>query len=669
MISNSPDAWAAATTSAAAPGRWRHEVVLVLAVFLASALWATWFWNDWTAKGGRPEFYQAYFEPAVMVACGKGFAASTPVPKALDDFLSRRRDSFECQELPSDLKVGRDHLYQEAWIYLQYSVGWFWRVAGISWSGMGPVFGLFFGVVIALAYSIFRLGMSRPLAILGAIGMATSMPHLLNLPHLRDYSKAPFTLALVLIIGWLVTSPVRRSTVLLLSAAYGAVVGFGYGFRTDLLVNLPVLVVVLFVFLDGGPAKHLLLKSGATAVFVATFLVVSWPITTAVYEKGGCQWHVALLGLQSPFEERLHLTPAPYNFGDVYADGYVIRGVQGYARRTEPDGPIPQYCSHEYDVQSGRLLLATLTSFPGDFLTRAYASVLQIVELPFRAANPDVRQWAWGAVAVTVAWLLCSAVSLRLGLFLVFIVAYFGAYPAIQFQERHYFHLEFIGWWAMGFVVHQVSALLRAWWRGYPDRPIDIGRMIRRTATVALLAAVVCLGLVGATRWAQIRQARQLFSAYVDAPKTPLDLPFGPLSGVAQPDWPQFIEVALDEAHCGSRPAVTFQYDRANPDGDFTRTITIARRSPVSGTTRIFLPVFERYSGIAISDASPGCFVGAWRLSDLSAFPLLLGVTLSPDWEKRPLYQRLAQWESDAEPLALHARLVDNWGQAPTDLP
>lgn len=647
----------------AAPG-WRIDLVLAAAVLIVSGLWATQFWNTWTAQGGKPEFYQIYFEPAVMVACGKGFVISDHQPKALEDFLWRRRDSLDCVDLPADLKLGRNALYQEAWTYLQYTVGWSWRVLGISWSRMGPLFGLFFGTVTTLAYAIFRLGMGRLLAILCTFGLATSSLHLVNLPHLRDYSKAPFTLGLVLILGLTVTRSVRRSTVLILAAAYGAVLGFGYGFRTDLLIDLPVLVIALFVFLDGGLTRNLMLKAAATAVFLATFVVVSWPVTSAVYKKGGCQWHVALLGLQSPFEDQLRINPAPYDFGYAYADGFVIRGVQGFARRTQPpDAPTPQYCSHEYDVQSGRYLTAIVTAFPGDFVARAYASVLQIVELPFLEIRPPARDWAaplfavrevllkprhsWGALLAGAALLLTSASSVRLGFFLLFFLAYFGGYPAIQFQERHYFPLEFMGWWALGFVMHQAITTAIAVKNGRHGRLPPVRPFAYRVAAIAVPGVIVCAGLLGAARWYQTRQARHLFGAYIAAPKVPLENPAGPLSGVSPGDWPQFVEVDLDEAVCGARPAVTFGYDPGFPDGDFTRTMTVGRHARLAGPTRIFLPVFERFAGLRFSDARPGCVLGAYRFTDLTAFPLLLGATLPPDWKSRPLYQRLLRWERD----------------------
>ena len=43
--------------------------------------------SDFRAGGGAPSFYQQYFEPAVMAACGRGFVSAREVPPPLDDFL------------------------------------------------------------------------------------------------------------------------------------------------------------------------------------------------------------------------------------------------------------------------------------------------------------------------------------------------------------------------------------------------------------------------------------------------------------------------------------------------------------------------------------------------------------------------------------------------------
>src|ERR1051325_11674491 len=61
-----------------------------------------------------------------------------------------------------------------------------------------------------------------------------------------------------------------------------------------------------------------------------------------------------------------------------------------------------------------------------------------------------------GLFIVLAAVFLIAAYSLRLGLFVIGFLLYFGGYPAVQFGNRHFFHLEFITWWALGFLLHQL---------------------------------------------------------------------------------------------------------------------------------------------------------------------------------------------------------------------
>ena len=636
------------------------DLLIALLLLIASGVWASVFWKDWTAFRGSGVFYQTYFEPAVMVACGKGFVIADVQPKPLEDFLFQRRDALTCEEIPADTQLGTRHLYQGAWRYLLVSVGLAWRVLGISWSGMGPLFGAIFGVVIALAYGIFRLGMGRVLAVAGTVCLAASSMHLLNLPHLRDYAKAPFTLALVLLLGVLVTRPVRRGVILGLSAACGLVLGIGYGFRSDFLVNLPVPIVAIFAFLDGGLFRNLRLKSVAAALFLATFFVVSWPVTSTVYTSGGCQWHVSLLGLQAPFDSDLGIAPAPYDFGYAYSDSYIDRAVNGYYWRSNPTAPGLIFCSHEYDVQSGQYLRALVTAFPADLIARSYASILQVVELPLQNSLPPlngwfaglyaVRYWVisqlydWGLWLAVMAVLVTAASSVRLGAFVLFFLGYFGGYPAIQFQERHYFHLEFMGWWAAGFVVQQAILAARGAFRRCPERRVLI-RGVGQAVALGAIAAIFLGGGLFTARWYQSRQVSTLLRAYISAPKTSVESIGGPLSGIAPTAWPQLLAVELDQNACGERPSVTFRYDKTDASQDFTRTVTIMRGSKAPGSTRVFVPVFDRYAGLEVSDARPGCVTGVYRLTDLQPFPILLGATLPPDWESLPLYQRLAKWE------------------------
>jgi hypothetical protein len=595
-----------------------------------------------------------------MIACGHGFADIQGArPAALDDFLNQRRDAMACSDLPADVRPGREQVVRP-WRYLMYFVGISWRILGVSWRGMGPAFGFLFGASIALAYRLCRLAMSRLPALGVALGLSVSTLHLLNLPHLRDFAKEPFALALFLILGLLVTRPPTYRWIAGLAGAYGVVLGIAYGFRTDFLINIPLFLLVLALFIEGGPHRHLRVKLAGVAAFFAAFLIVGWPILSSVYSGGGCQWHVALLGLTASFDEPLHVAPAPYDFGQLYSDGYIAEEVDSYARRAALPSVGFAFCSHDYDTASGKYLTAIAGAFPADIVTRAYASILRIVELPRASAGRPLADWhaslydaretlldrnaGWSMDVVGAALLLALGANARLGLFLLFVVLFVGGYPAIQFQPRHYFHLEFIPWFALGFVV---NAIVIGLWSLRHDARRHLGAALRGGLRAVLLGTASAAALIGAlvvTRAYQERRTAALMNSYLGEAHVAVDLSdIGAVQHVTD-GGSQLLSLELNLSACAASQTVSFRYLPGR--FDLARTVVVRRPPGMTGTARVLAPAFAGLAGIDLAPPSRECVTRVSRLADVRPFPLLLNATLLPGWERRGLHQRLADWES-----------------------
>ena len=93
-----------------------------------------------------------------------------------------------------------------------------------------------------------------------------------------------------------------------------------------------------------------------------------------------------------------------------------------------------------------------------------------------------------------------------------------------MFDVRHYFHLEVLTWWAIGFVGWQAR---RLWPAG--DRQSALytgagGRPLRWKRAVATLGAIGLLFLASllTLRWQQQRSTERLFNQYVAAPREPI---------------------------------------------------------------------------------------------------------------------------------------------------
>ena len=141
-----------------------QEAAIVVLLFASTSVWGTIYWNRSFGAGRQPQFYQSYFEPAVMFACGRGFLLAHPTIPAVEDFIEQKTDRLSCDDIPRTAGLSDYGLYQKTWLYLMLTVGLTWKVLGVSWSGMGPLFGVLFGATILAAYGIFRRGMSRIIA-------------------------------------------------------------------------------------------------------------------------------------------------------------------------------------------------------------------------------------------------------------------------------------------------------------------------------------------------------------------------------------------------------------------------------------------------------------------------------------------------------------------------
>ncbi len=647
------------------------EAAIVASILIWAGNWGTWYWNQSLALGRHPFFYQLYYEPAVMVACGKGFVVAQPQVPAMTKFLTEQTAEFDCKDIPADAKLGTDGLYQGSARYIMTTVGWTWRIVGVSWRRLGPVAGVLFGMTIAAAYGIFRLGMGRVIAMVLAWVLSLSTLHLANLPNIRDYSKAPFALILIFLLGLLVTHRPSWKRVVGISVAYGVVMGIGYGFRTDLLINIPAFLLTVFLFLDANVRKRLAFGAVAAAVCMTTFYVSAWPIISAVNRTWGCQWHTAILGLGDDNTHDLQLEATPYDWLDGYTDEFAFATATSYAARLEPGVKHIEYCGPDYDRVTSAFMLDIARHAPADFIVRAYASSLQMVQLPLRWRKPPIPHMATdfyrmrmamtahaqdaGIVLVAVAVFLVAAANIRLGIFLIGFLLYFGGYPAVQFGNRHFFHLEFITWWAFGFLLQQVVTAIVARARKQPHPAFAPGAV--RRASLVLGGSVVALwAVLAVARLYQQSALEPLMEQYTNAQ---LDQVFSDDTAAkvfrvppaaakrTDPETADLLEVDLNEWQCPADSKLKFVYDSSHQG--FARDL-IVKTGAARVPTRMFIPVYATFQGVSIGDAPPGCLAGVYRVQHPERFTLMPKLLLRPGWEDQPLYQSLHGWGIEPPP-------------------
>jgi len=660
----------------------------------------------YTSKGNvPPQFYQGEFAPAVMLTCGRGYINpdASQTPQQLSDFLTLKLDTFSCDYLPVNLPTSPLNKFQEVEQYLMGTVAFFWRLFGISWKALTPLFGIFCGTTAAISYGIFRLGMGRALAIVGTLALIISPIHLLNILRLRDYCKAPFILALVLIMGYMVKQPLKRTTLLGLSAACGTIVGFGVGFRMDLLICIPAFIGAVLIFLPRRSNAKTRIQ--IVAVFVACFFMTGLPIISSL-SGGGNTFHVILIGFGSSFDDKLGVASFLYKWANAGNDDFIYSTLSSYSYRINHN-PVPfTMATREYEQVGLQYFLEIVKNFPADMLTRVYAAALKILAMPFDINqaissklikdmhNPIIKNIILEIyngyhvilspfIRVTyliaaIALLMLSVRSLRIATFSLLFLIYFAGYPALQFHNRHYFHLEFISLWALGFVLQQAFQLInrnsltrhqfwtiiyqpRRWWNS----------SVQRLIVFALAACFFLTSPLYTLRWYQYHHLGSFLKSYSTAEMEQLNLARTSLDentvliqalNFAQIDSSEpkkmkteYLVAEFDKSRCNALElSATFRYktEVISPLADFSASVSIglaASSDNLNTANRVFFPVYYsealKFKGIEISPSRADCVTALYRVKDITKFPLLLTLTLPPNWEQLTRYQTLKTWE------------------------
>jgi hypothetical protein len=157
---------------------------------------------------------------------------------------------------------------------------------------------------------------------------------------------------------------------------------------------------------------------------------------------------------------------------------------------------------------------------------------------------------------------------------------------------------------------------------------------------------------------------RHFLKAYADAAREPVPLQSARVGGRtllrAATLWEhrdhgrkvntEYIVASLSPATCPAiRLPVTFRYDAADEWHDYSLDLVLqsGRDDP---PTDIFFPAYHiagssRFAGVEVPRDFEPCVRQVARVSDVRRVPILLNLTLTPDWDRKPLYQRLARWE------------------------
>lgn len=618
-------------------------------------------------------FYQNEFAPAVMFACGNEFANPASINNSLKAFLDNKTNTFDCRNFPQTHPTPLNY-FQSLERYMILIAGILWKILGVNWDYLIPLFLILYSISLLATYSIFRLGMNQFLSFFFSLFVATSFLQMYFVTHLRDYSVAPFLLVVVWILGKLVIAPPNRKNLLLFSILSGICLGLGLGFRIDLLVMLPFFLITMlfFVKVDKNTFQN---KLAAIVLLLIAFFSAGFPVLYALHQHGGGDLaHIIILGLADSFTPNLGLgQPETYSVIPAYRDLIPFTAVNSFSQRIYGiEGLIPT-ATKNYSYYSTLFLLHYLTTFPADFLVRIYASILQVPVIFIHGLWQHIFNYALLRNIIAILPFAVTAIiacfQLRKALFLIFALLYLGTYPVLQFDPRHYFYLEFVGLWFIGFLCQQCIFLIQ----NKSNKVLfeELKAKIRARWKVILLTLTMSFTILGISmvslRSYQENNLNKLFNNYLEARtetinpilnednknytiKLPLknkDLQSSYLDTL-------YLKITSKTKCPLSQISFKLHYLEKPPIlGNTEETLTL----PSEHSTIYFLPIYNFHNGagrdildeaflpsywidsLEYSSTDAQCIKDITYVKDIKNIPLLLTLKLQPGWEKTKLYQ------------------------------
>jgi hypothetical protein len=665
--------------------------VVALVCGIASSVYLFAFTGPMSPSHG-PE--PTWFSPAIMVATGHGLTAPVPASApGLPEFLLQQTLTFDATTLPPDVKTWDLDSFSSTHRYLLYSVGWVWRLFGVSWQTIKIVPLLSHILSAVLLYGLFRL-LSRPLtSSLACTFVMLSPPVMAMLPSVRDFCKMPFFLGILLILGVLASRPLGYRQCLAAAVALGMLCGIGLGFRQDFLACIPPAILGV-ALISHGPDLSWRRRLACAALVPVAFLVSGYPVLRAVLaENGAVSSHSLAQGLSTEAMARLGVGGGSYALLPTTSDTLVHAVITNHAQRNGFQEPIEQYLSPAYGEAGRAYFRQVARTFPYDLALRAFAAVWASFKTlpmaPIELEGSPLTDNAWYRVLVPVygfpAWLLGWAGPLaallvvaglggirpQSALALLLLGLYFTGYTSVLFQFRHAFHLAFIAPW---FVIACAVGARKIW-----ATPSSFSA--RKGAAFVLGMLVVILSAMTLLRLHQHHQVRGLMEQYRQSARTELGVEKSETVGgeLLAP------RLSIEQAAAGNRNlmespstllAVEFKagripsefrmlYDAKAGGSDFSETVTLPEHLADSGGPLTYcFPVYlaasyvnpegatpdgvnlnltvarARFKGIEVPDSCGDCVEGISEFSHPEALPFFLYAWLSPDEADMRLHHR-----------------------------
>ncbi|NLV43100.1 MAG: tetratricopeptide repeat protein [Candidatus Hydrogenedentes bacterium] len=625
--------------------------------------------EGWT--GPAASLSNDLFVPAIMLNGGRGFTNVEPseLPE-LRAFLDFRAQAFDPELIRDSLEIRPLHPFQEYHRYLIYSVAGVWRIFGVNWDAVKVLILFYFFLAAIAVYGICRLAMNPVFSLAAATAFIFAPAVLWTLPILRDFVKAPFILALILVLGTAIKYRLTTRRYLALAAVAGLLLGVGIGFRRDMVVFLPAAIFFICVCRLQPGSLSFWRRPAAAAMIAILFVASGWPVHKALFRDGYVAAHDTIMGFASYSDHELGVIhPASYEKHYLLNDLYCTMKAHDCARRgvTFAEDVYRKRCNEpEFDLEMKQAyVMAVIRTFPADMIARAYAAVVRMATAITASPWPPVHQVeSWGIGLMAAGMLLVAFREPLQAWLMLVMVLYFCGCLSLQFAFRHAFHMSFLPYFFAGLVASQLMGLVMGGigiWRCRKSRTKSgiAGNCLKgvlKGMGFALAAGLMLYAPLTAARWWQSGTVGDLRRQYAEAPLRSLPyrtttwndrILFIPQEGRAchlcQTDG---LIVAI-ETRCMAaafkqvdRPLdIRIVYEWEGLSWDFSSRANYRFTTPVSPTDfKYYFPVHEtstctdwnHFVGLSLPKEQAVFFDGYYQTVDLDGFGLLVNMAV-PD--------------------------------------
>ncbi len=621
--------------------RYRRLFCVIAALFVAILAYqmALQKLSNLREQGSEPFFYQLYYEPAVLVACGYEFGwLKDGQPKQLEDFLRLKFDAFDCSVIPENSEIVPAEFIMQ-WYHKLSLAASYWEFLGVSWQALDHLSATFIAISMIGVFCISRLYLPT----IWSLGFTTvillTQQYLYFSAYLRDLSKAPFIILALFLLLLLLKSDSIKLRHMVISAMIGILIGYGIGFRPDVLIVLPLFLFVIVFMLPGFNIRKLLQKAGLAILAGSVFMIVAAPILNAGKANGSCGFHFPLLGFGQPFSEALEIDQGGFSLAYQYKDDLAFKIVASHASRNF-DINMTKYCGVDYDQASGDLLVDLTTTLPSEFLLRSIASTLQII---MSSPKPyvDIGKLTYLiAMGLVLFSMFVRRPWFTLGTILC--LFYLLAHPAVQFSLRHYFHLTFIPFLFVTIAIYSsyqiaISTKDKMAFLHEVLSNLKSPNIIKKSIlffTIILLIPYATLTGLRTYQTVQLDKLTEKYAKYewreliLSKSTIPNDISFPIINIEELPMRGSLVRIDLDSKKCPPISGeVSVNYVTSNESLNFSRSLSSLAgkgqgidgtyyqqiyRTPETNFTSLRMPAEFRPCILSISYAKSGDFSGLW---------------------------------------------------------